>query len=91
MKIIQETASLYVHIPFCAKKCLFCSFAIAVGQGHRTGDYIDALEKEAARYQGTVISTVYFGGGTPSFLSEGQLERLAGIVRRNFIVATDAE
>ena len=91
MQINQETASLYVHIPFCASKCLFCSFAIAVGQGHRTGDYIEALGKEALRYKGTKISTIYFGGGTPSFLNEKEFERLTGIVCKNFICAPDAE
>ncbi len=91
MKIIHEIPSLYVHIPFCAKKCLFCSFAIAVGQGHRTLDYIGALEKEAARYKGARVSTVYLGGGTPSFLNEKELERLAGLVRRNFICGPDSE
>lgn len=91
MKIKQETAALYVHVPFCARKCLFCSFAIAVGQGHRTGDYIEALEKEAMRYRGMPITTVYFGGGTPSFLSEKELECLTAMVRRSFLCEPDTE
>jgi oxygen-independent coproporphyrinogen III oxidase len=76
--------SLYVHIPFCTKKCLFCSFVIAVGQSHRVDDYISALDKEAQTHGRASISSVYFGGGTPSFLNEGQLERLTSQISRNF-------
>ena len=76
--------SLYVHIPFCVSKCLFCSFVISVGQAQRVDDYIDALETEATRYQGMPIDTVYLGGGTPTFLDERQIGRVVDIVRRNF-------
>ncbi len=78
--------SLYVHIPFCVSKCLFCSFVISVGQAQRVDDYINALEMEAARYQGVPIGTIYLGGGTPTFLNERQITRVVEIVRRNFKV-----
>ena len=78
--------SLYVHIPFCVKKCLFCSFVVSIGQTQRVDDYISALDKEAARYQGVSIDTVYLGGGTPTFLNEEQLGRLVDVIRRNFDV-----
>ena len=83
--------SLYVHIPFCLKKCLFCSFTVVIGQEHRVDDYLRALEGEARRYSGQKVSTVYLGGGTPTFLSEGQLEELFNLLRKHFIVAPDAE
>ncbi len=83
--------SLYIHIPFCVKKCLFCSFAVSIGQAHRVDDYIAALEKEAAQYKGLAVRTVYLGGGTPSFLSAPQLERVVRMVRSNFSVEDDAE
>jgi len=85
----SEKFSLYVHIPFCVKKCLFCSFAVSVGQAHRADDYIDALENEMRPYKGATLKTVYLGGGTPTFLSDAQLQRLTNIVRQNFIVAPD--
>jgi oxygen-independent coproporphyrinogen III oxidase len=84
-------SSLYIHIPFCTKKCLFCSFVIAVGQAHRVDDYIDALSQEVKKYSGAKISSVYFGGGTPTFLNETQLGRLIQMVRANFICEPDAE
>lgn len=83
--------ALYVHIPFCSSKCLFCSFAIAVGQTHRAGDYLDALEQEAGRYDGRAVSTVYLGGGTPSLLDAVGLRRLTGILRSRFRIPPDAE
>src|SRR6185503_7979594 len=84
-------SSLYIHIPFCTKKCLFCSFVIAVGQSHRVDDYMGALNKEAKAHQGAAVSSVYFGGGTPSFLNETQLERLVSDVRRNFVCEPGCE
>ncbi len=83
--------SLYVHIPFCQKKCLFCSFTVVVGQGHRVPDYLKSLESEARRYSGSKVSTVYVGGGTPTFLSETQLEDLFGVLRRHFLIGSEAE
>lgn len=83
--------SLYVHIPFCVKKCLFCSFVVSIGQQHRTDDYIDALTKEAALHKGARIGTVYLGGGTPTFLDERQLGNLTDVIRKNFDVESSAE
>lgn len=79
--------SLYVHIPFCVKKCLFCSFVISVGQAQRVDDYVDALETEALRYQGVSVDTVYLGGGTPTFLNEQQINRVVETIHRNFKTA----
>ena len=87
----MQKKSLYVHIPFCVSKCLFCSFAISVGQTHRTDDYIFALETESRKYHGQDISTVYWGGGTPTFLNEKQIERLSEALRLNFSIDQDAE
>lgn len=65
--------SLYIHIPFCEKKCLYCSFAVAVGQAHRVDAYLDAILREASRYRGRRCRTVYIGGGTPTFLNPSQI------------------
>ena len=42
----MSSSSLYIHIPFCFRKCLFCSFVIAVGQEHRRDEYVEALVEE---------------------------------------------
>ena len=71
---------LYVHIPFCRKKCGYCDFASVAGAG-RAGEYLEALEKEAAAcaHLAGAFDTLYIGGGTPSLLAPAQLEKLFSI------------
>ncbi|MFA5059570.1 MAG: radical SAM family heme chaperone HemW [Candidatus Omnitrophota bacterium] len=83
--------SLYVHIPFCQSKCLFCSFVIAVGQTHKMDAYLDALSKEADFYKGENLKTVYIGGGTPSLLSADGLKKLFSIIKQKFVLSADCE
>jgi len=83
--------ALYIHIPFCERKCLFCSFAIAVGQKHRREEYVSALIAEMKKYEGTAVSTVYFGGGTPSMLEEDHFDFLMSAIRKNFSLKSTAE
>lgn len=85
------TTSLYIHIPFCERKCFYCSFVVAVGKQHQMDDYLDCLALEAGRYAGTPVETVYIGGGTPTFMTIFQLERLFGIIRQNFSRAPESE
>lgn len=74
---------LYLHIPFCRKRCKFCYFRVYTDKNASEVEvYLDALSKEIALYsgrrglEGRQFEFVYFGGGTPSFLSNQQLERL---------------
>ncbi len=74
---------LYLHIPFCRKRCHFCYFRVYVDKSAREVEqYLDVLAREWELYLETAaiarrpLNFVYFGGGTPSFLSTGQLERL---------------
>ncbi len=74
---------LYLHIPFCRKRCKFCYFRVYTDKNARDVEtYLDALVKEVELYSrmpivgGRPFHFVYFGGGTPSFLSAAQLERL---------------
>jgi oxygen-independent coproporphyrinogen III oxidase len=67
----------YVHIPFCAHRCAYCDFAIAVGQDDLRDRYVEALSAEvAALGEPQPVNTLFLGGGTPSHLSARQLERL---------------
>lgn len=72
----NNNLGLYIHLPFCARKCLFCSFVVAIAAEHKIDVYIDAVLAEAANYRGKKIHTCYLGGGTPSHLSDLQLVRL---------------
>jgi oxygen-independent coproporphyrinogen-3 oxidase len=75
---------LYLHIPFCRKRCKFCYFRVYTDKNADEVEvYLDALAREIALYahghaglEGRQFEFVYFGGGTPSFLSNAQLERL---------------
>jgi len=87
----MNPSSLYIHIPFCKRKCLFCSFAIAVGQEHVYEDYLSALGAEMKKYRAARVSTVYLGGGTPSQLNEDQLRDLVSQIRDNFVIEDNAE
>ncbi len=82
--------SLYIGIPFCPSTCLYCSFTSYPLERFedRVEPYLEALEKEI-RYGATCLpelklTTVYFGGGTPTTLSASQLDRLLGLVRERF-------
>ena len=68
--------SLYIHIPFCLRKCFYCSFAVAVAKEHHADRYVDCVLREAQRYRGESIGSLYVGGGTPSLLTETQLRKL---------------
>lgn len=79
----ENPLGIYVHIPFCRKRCHFCYFRVYTGaKSQEIRTYVDAAKKELALYEGLPFlgdrkpSFVYFGGGTPSFLSREQLKDL---------------
>ena len=79
----ETPLGLYLHIPFCRKRCKFCYFRVYTDKNARdVENYSDALVKEVAIYAkqpfiaGRPLNYVYFGGGTPSYLSPGQLRDL---------------
>ena len=72
----------YIHVPFCAHHCGYCDFAVAVGQDDRMDAYLDALEIELSRLsEPRPMQTLFFGGGTPTYLPLPQLERLLNLVQ----------
>ena len=75
--------SLYIHIPFCARKCRYCDFNSIVSESKTIDRYLYAIEKELCALKDRyVFNTVYIGGGTPSILTELQLEKLLQSVIR---------
>ena len=87
--------SLYVHVPFCKSKCPYCDFNTYQGIEHLIGPYIDALATEL-RLWGHVldrplVNTVFFGGGTPSYLPDGSIDRMLETIRWAFNLSPDAE
>lgn len=67
---------LYIHVPFCSKKCYYCDFTSYVNSEYLMDDYIDALLKELNFYKDKKFDTIFIGGGTPSYLDEKNLEKL---------------
>lgn len=90
--IAKSPVGLYVHIPFCLKKCYYCDFACYAGQERHLDDYLAALEAELKAYPaGLPVRTIYLGGGTPSILSARQLERLTRAIEGHFSVLPESE
>ena len=77
--ITPRPLGLYLHIPFCVKKCAYCDF-YSVTDASRMDAYTDALIRSIREYgeksAGRTTDTVYLGGGTPSYLGGARLERI---------------
>jgi len=72
--------SLYIHMPFCRRKCLYCDFYSKIYDASQASSYIDILLKQLKELEGP-FSTVYVGGGTPTVLDNKLLEKLLKAVR----------
>jgi len=89
--------SIYVHIPFCESLCYYCACNKIITKHHeRAAPYLDALEAEIGLVAGRfgerrTLSQLHFGGGSPTFLSDDEIARLMGTLRRAFEFAPDAE
>ena len=88
-------ATLYIHIPYCRSRCSFCPFYRGSADEREWQSYVTLLEKELREasplFAGTVVSTVYFGGGTPSDLSPEAIRRLLRTVKGCYRLANDCE
>ena len=86
---------VYVHVPFCARRCSYCDFSIAVRREVPVDEYLAALDGELRSRFGesgaTEVDTIYFGGGTPSRLGGDGLARALALVERHFPRVRGAE
>ena len=110
----MKELSLYIHIPFCVRKCLYCDFLsfpvledtlqgnnqcyVNINRQFKqeiTRNYVNLLCREitvfAPQYNKYRIISVFFGGGTPSLLSDGEVSRIMETIRRHYHLAEDAE
>ncbi len=91
---MTKPIGVYVHIPFCRKRCAYCDFYTAMCVDSVKEKYILSLKNEINRWGGALsrpADTVYFGGGTPSILGAKILRELLTTVKESFVVANDAE
>ena len=83
-------AGIYIHIPFCSKRCIYCGFYSTTAV-RDTNRYIDAICKELKMRTNylkyNTIKTIYIGGGTPSLLNHHQLERIFSTIRDNYNIS----
>jgi oxygen-independent coproporphyrinogen III oxidase len=89
----QHPLGLYVHIPFCVRKCHYCDFNAGPAAEDVRQQYIAALcgEIRQSALSGSEARTVFFGGGTPSELATEQLAQVVGALRESFAILPDAE
>ena len=86
---------LYIHIPFCEKKCDYCNFISFKTDEETKERYVLALLKElemySKKYQHKIVDTIFIGGGTPSVLREKSIKNIVDFITHNFNVKTNAE
>jgi oxygen-independent coproporphyrinogen III oxidase len=92
----SDTYSLYIHIPFCRRRCSYCDFNTSVGQGSLIPAYFDALRREIRAVsrsapQRLPVDTIYFGGGTPTVAPVKEIATLLQYITECFDLASDAE
>ncbi len=89
------TYSLYIHIPFCKKKCAYCDFPSYAGRDEFIPEYLEALKFELeyyySLYKRPAVRTLYMGGGTPTLLSDEQLSNLFTTIKNDFEIENEAE
>lgn len=86
--------SLYIHVPFCERKCNYCAFESAVPKSGERTLYLEALSGELSMRAESVqrpLKTCYIGGGTPTMLAPSQWRSLTALLEKNFRFAGDAE
>lgn len=89
---ISTMLGLYIHVPFCKKRCHYCSFYSTTYGKKEREFYVDALLAEmAARRTPTPLSSVYFGGGTPSQLDKNELHHIFDALKEYFVLEEGAE
>lgn len=85
---------LYLHIPFCKQACHYCDFHFSTSLGQKLA-LVDALCTEIALQKdylpGRTLETIYFGGGTPSLLTESELRQIIAVIQTHFTVLSTAE
>lgn len=95
LKMKKRNLELYLHIPFCVKKCNYCDFFSASGTPKEQADYVSAMIQEIQSYQELSgeyeVQTIFLGGGTPSLLTPEQIEQIFDAIYHIFSVNENAE
>jgi len=91
----MKSLGLYIHIPFCKRKCHYCDFISFSGKQELIEKYIDSLKKEIDDYkinkEEYLIETIYFGGGTPSYIESKYIIEILQKLKQKFNISKSAE
>ena len=92
---MSETIGLYLHIPFCKKKCFYCDFYSVTDYDEIVDEYIDALiteiKAQSILTREKKVGSIFFGGGTPSLLSPAQVEKVINALNKSMKLLPNAE
>lgn len=94
---MKRELEIYIHIPFCVRKCAYCDFLSGPADDKTMEHYVEKLIDEIGAHgtcdslKGTMVTTIFFGGGTPSILTGGQMQRIMTALKECFPIAEDAE
>lgn len=94
---LSADLGIYLHIPFCVKRCHFCAFYLVLHEEHRVEEFLQAIEREIALYASQpgirerTVSTVYVGGGTPTVLRPEQLSFIFSCITSRFSLSKQCE
>lgn len=95
MKPEKKPLGIYVHVPFCKAKCAYCDFYSLPNAAEKMDIYVKAvtahLTETAPRAERHRVDTIYFGGGTPTFLGAKRLREILSVILKKYDVAKDAE
>jgi len=91
----KNDTGLYIHVPFCVRKCAYCDFYSLPGRSDLAGDYTDALcehiKAASCRLSEREVDTIFFGGGTPSLLPPEFFKRITSTIFENYNLAKAPE
>ena len=90
---MKDKLGLYIHIPFCQKKCHYCDFITFIGHDEIIEKYVEYLNKEIEMYEDLdyILDTIYIGGGTPSYLDENLMTGILDKVKKIFEIDENCE
>lgn len=89
----DNTIEIYIHIPFCKQKCRYCDFLSSFQSEETIASYIGAIIKEikCSRYSKSKVSTIFIGGGTPSYINEKYISQIMETLNEVFDIQENAE
>ena len=91
----MQALELYIHIPFCVRKCYYCDFLSGVSDENRREEYVKALLTEirmcAGECEKYTVTSIFIGGGTPSLMQGARIERILEEIRRGYVLDKGVE